>query len=84
MGKENIVLYADRLLEKGLKYSDLHNGYLTILVSNGLIGFVLFIGFAVALGRHCIKSLFLEKKNLKKVRFHVCLHLFCLLYIFSN
>lgn len=79
VGKENIVLYADRLLEKGLKYSDLHNGYLTILVSNGLIGFVLFIGFAVSLGRHCIKSLFLEKKNLKKSPFP-CLFAFIFAY----
>lgn len=65
VGKENIVLYGERLLDKGLKYSDLHNGYLTILVSNGLVGFVLFVGFAVSLGRQSIKSLFLEKKNLK-------------------
>lgn len=79
VGKENIVLYGERLLETGLKYSDLHNGYLTILVSNGLIGFALFLGFAISLGRHCVKSLFLEKKNLRKSPFP-CLFAFIFAY----
>lgn len=79
VGKENIVLYGERLLETGLKYSDLHNGYLTILVSNGLVGFALFVGFAISLGRHCVKSLFLEKKNLKKSPFP-CLFAFIFAY----
>ncbi len=79
VGKENIVLFGNRLLDKGLKYSDLHNGYLTILVSNGLVGFVLFIGFAVSMGRQSIKSLFLEKKNLKNSPF-VCLFAFVFAY----
>lgn len=75
VGKENIVLYGKRLLETGFKYNDLHNGYLTILVSNGLVGFALFIGFAVSVGRHCVKSLFLEKKRLRGSPF-VCLFAF--------
>lgn len=75
VGKENILLYGKRLLETGFKYKDLHNGYLTILVSNGLVGFALFIGFAVSLGRHCVKSLFLEKKKLRGSPF-VCLFAF--------
>lgn len=79
VGKENIVLFGERLLDKGLKYSDLHNGYLTILVSNGLVGFVLFIGFAVSLCRQSIKSLFLEKKNLKNSPFP-CLFAFIFAY----
>ncbi len=65
VGKENIVLFGKRLLETGFKYSDLHNGYLTILVSNGLVGFVLFIGFAVSIGKTSVKSLFLEKRSFK-------------------
>ena len=79
VGKENIVLFGQRLLDKGLKYSDLHNGYLTILVSNGLVGFVLFIGFAVSMCRRSIKSLFLEKKNLKNSPFP-CLFAFIFAY----
>lgn len=79
VGKENIVLFGQRLLDKGLKYSDLHNGYLTILVSNGLVGFVLFIGFAVSMCRQSVKSLFLEKKNLKNSPFP-CLFAFIFAY----
>lgn len=79
VGKENIALFGERLLDKGLKYSDLHNGYLTILVSNGLVGFILVIGFAVSLCRQSIKSLFLEKKNLKNSPFP-CLFAFIFAY----
>jgi O-antigen ligase len=79
VGKENIVLFGQRILDKGLKYTDLHNGYLTILVSNGLVGFVLFIGFAVSMCRQTIKSLFLEKRNLKNSPY-VCLFAFVFAY----
>lgn len=79
VGKENIVLFGQRILNKGLKYTDLHNGYLTILVSNGLVGFVLFIGFAVSMCRQTIKSLFLEKRNLKNSPY-VCLFAFVFAY----
>lgn len=79
VGKENIVLFGSRLLDKGLKYTDLHNGYLTILVSNGLIGFVFFIGFAVSMCRQTVKSLFLETKNLKNSPY-VCLFAFIFAY----
>lgn len=79
VGKENIIFYGEKLLDKGLRYSDLHNGYLTILVSNGLVGFAIFIGFAVSLGRHCIKSLFFEKRNLGKSPY-VCLFAFIFAY----
>lgn len=79
VGKENIVVFAERLLDKGLKYSDLHNGYLTILVSNGLVGFVLFIGFAISIGRQSVKSLFLEKKSFKNSPYP-CLFAFIFAY----
>lgn len=79
VGKENITVFGERLLETGFKYSDLHNGYLTILVSNGLVGFVLFIGFAVSLGKTSVKSLFLEKKSFKNSPYP-CLFAFIFAY----
>lgn len=79
VGKENILLYGERLMPKGFKYSDLHNGYLTILVSNGLVGFILFAVFAVSLGRDCLKSVFLEKKDLKRSPF-LCMFAFTFAY----
>lgn len=79
VGKENITLYGDRLLEKGMKYNDLHNGYLTILVSYGLVGFIFFMGFAVSVVNRCIRSIFLEKKDLK-ISPYVCLFAFAFAY----
>ncbi len=79
VGKENILIYGERLMPKGFKYSDLHNGYLTILVSNGLVGFILFAVFAVSLGRDCLKSVFLEKSDLKKSPF-LCMFAFTFAY----
>lgn len=79
VGKENLTYYADKYIEGGLHFSDLHNGYLTIMVCNGIIGFVIFIGFAIHVARHCIKSLFLEKKSLKDSIFP-CLFAFVFAY----
>lgn len=79
MGKANLVPYSEQYIEGGLHFSDLHNGYLTILASSGIVGFIIFIGFALRLARHIIKSLFIEKKNLRKTIFP-CLFSFILSY----
>lgn len=79
IGKENLVEYGQRYIEGGLHSPDLHNGYLTILVSSGIIGFAIFIGFAIHVARHCLKSLFLEKRSLKHSIFP-CLFSFILAY----
>ena len=79
VGKENIVLYGSRLMEHGFKYSDLHNGYLTILVGNGLVGFIIFIGFAITFGKHLFKSVLLEKSNLRQSPF-ICIFAFLCSY----
>ena len=79
VGKENIILYGKRLMEQGFKYSDLHNGYLTILVGNGFVGFVIFLGFATAFGKQLCKCIFLEKSDWKKSPF-ICLFAFICAY----
>lgn len=79
IGKENLTTFGDRYIDGGLHFSDLHNGYLTILVCSGIVGLVLFIGFAIHLARHCTKSLFLEEKNLKHSIFP-CLFSFVFAY----
>lgn len=79
VGKENLVTYGSKHIEDGLHFPDLHNGYLTILVSSGVVGFVFFIGFALHLARHCVKSLFLEQKSLRNNIFP-CLFAFILGY----
>jgi O-antigen ligase len=46
-GKSNIIDYSKKYLNNGLIYPDLHSGYLTILVSYGTIGFVIFFCFTI-------------------------------------
>ena len=58
IGKGNIAEYGERMFENGIKFADhygdlavwlvdFHNGYLTILVCSGIIGFAFFMIFAV-------------------------------------
>ncbi|MCQ4022669.1 MULTISPECIES: O-antigen ligase [unclassified Ruminococcus] len=68
-GSANLVPYSQKYIKGGLHFSDLHNGYLTILVSSGIVGFIIFLGFAFHVARHMIKSLFIEKKNMRKTIF---------------
>ena len=63
IGKGNIYEYGKRMFESGVKFSknygllaplmtDFHNGYLTILVCSGAVGFVLFAIFGLKLFKH--------------------------------
>ncbi len=51
IGRANLLLYGKKYIKNGLIHPDLHNGYLTILVCYGLLGFGIFaiITFVVAL-----------------------------------
>lgn len=51
VGKANIITYGERYLVNGFRFFDLHNGYLTILVSCGLVGFEIFLIFLIELLR---------------------------------
>lgn len=61
----NIVLYSAEYSNGALEYSyhksDLHNGFLTILVSTGVIGFVLFGIFGFRFAKHSAQHLFCRK-----------------------
>lgn len=59
MGKANIIPYGNTYLYEGFLFFDLHNGYLTILLSCGMIGFYLFATFLIQLLR---KAYFLLDK----------------------
>ncbi len=50
VGKGNIILYGERYMLDGFTYSDLHNGFLTILISDGIAGFVIFMLFLSLVG----------------------------------
>lgn len=58
VGKGNITKYGNHYNDNKMKYSDFHNGYLTIMVSSGMVGFLLFAMFAACLCRRVTKLLF--------------------------
>ncbi len=57
VGKDNIVSYGKTYLG-GLKYSDFHNGLLTILISFGLVGFTVFMVLAITVAKTFLKAIF--------------------------
>ena len=63
----NIVLYSEKYANGILSYSyhknDLHNGFLTVLISTGALGFILFCIFGFRFTKHSAQHLFLQKKT---------------------
>ena len=49
---------ATAIWQEGFQFFDLHNGYLTILISCGTVGFGLFLAFAVLAARKVMKAVF--------------------------
>lgn len=80
----NIVLYSAEYSNGALEYSyhksDLHNGFLTILVSTGVIGFVLFGIFGFRFAKHSAQHLFLQKKTYRD-DVYPCLFAFLFAYL---
>ena len=81
----NIVFYSEEYLNGTLSYSyhksDLHNGFLTILVSTGVIGFILFGIFGFRFAKHSAQHLFLQKKTFRN-DVYPCLFAFLFAYLF--
>lgn len=65
VGKGNIVAFGERYLVEGFRFFDLHNGYLTILVSCGIVGFAFFAIFLFATVKKGVRGL-LQIYNQKK------------------
>ena len=80
----NIVFYSEEYSNGVLNYSyhqsDLHNGYLTILVSTGMIGFLLFGIFGFRFAKHSAQHLFLQKKTFRN-DVYPCLFAFLFSYL---
>lgn len=64
VGKGNITKYGNRYNDNKMKYSDFHNGYLTIMVCSGMIGFVIFMTFAMALCMRMCSAFFKQNPKL--------------------
>ena len=60
IGRANLGLYGKKYLKNGLTHPDLHNGYLTILVSCGIIGFTIFAIFSFLVALDMCKFLFIS------------------------
>ncbi len=65
----NIVFYSEEYLNGILQYgyhnNDLHNGFLTIIVSTGIIGALLFGTFGFRFAKHVIQHLYLRRKSFR-------------------
>ncbi len=81
----NIIFYSEEYSNGALSYSyhksDLHNGFLTILVSTGIIGFLLFGIFGFRFAKHSAQHLFLQKKTFRN-DVYPCLFSFLFAYLF--
>ena len=71
IGKGNIYEYGNRMFDNGIKFSksygvlapiltDFHNGYITILICSGIIGFLIFGVFGLRLFKHVTVHVFRE------------------------
>ncbi|MEE3475523.1 MAG: O-antigen ligase family protein, partial [Ruminococcus sp.] len=80
----NIVFYSEEYLNGTLKYSyhnnDLHNGYLTIIVSTGVLGALLFGTFGFRFAKHAAQHLFLRRKTVR-TEIYPCLFAFLGAYL---
>ncbi|MBQ3929121.1 MAG: O-antigen ligase family protein [Clostridia bacterium] len=70
IGKANIVEYGTKYVGKlkttilgNYQYIDFHNGLLTILVSFGLVGFNIFMIFAITVAKAILKPIFRFRKQ---------------------
>ncbi len=83
----NIIFYSEEYANGALSYSyhqsDLHNGFLTILVSTGIIGFLLFGIFGFRFAKHSAQHLFLQKKTFRN-DVYPCLFAFLFAYLFYS
>jgi hypothetical protein len=80
----NIILYSQEYLDGTMSLSyhnnDLHNGYLTILVSTGVVGFCIFAVFGLRFAKHIASNLF-KRQNAHSQDILPCLFAFCCAYL---
>lgn len=81
IGRANLKLYSKKYLKNGLAHADLHNGYLTILVCYGMLGFTIFAIFSFVVALDICKHLF---KSIHKSYFGVFIRLFSALVAYCG
>lgn len=81
IGRANLNMYGKKYLKNGLIHPDLHNGYLTILVCYGVIGFLIFGIFSVLVAYDICKNMFL---CIEKNYFEVVTRIFSVLVAYCG
>ncbi len=80
----NIIEYSQKYLDGNLSLSyhnsDIHNGYLTIIVSTGVVGFLIFAIWGLKFGKHIVFNLF-KRQNAGSQDILPCLFAFCCGYL---
>lgn len=80
----NIIPYSQQYVSGHMRvdyhHHDLHNGYLTLLVSTGIIGFCIFAIFGIRFAKHIAKNLF-KRQNALSRDILPCLFAFCCAYL---
>lgn len=80
----NIIEYSQKYLNGTLSLSyhnsDIHNGYLTIIVSVGIFGFLIFAIWGLKFGKHIVFNLF-KRQNAGSQDILPCLFAFCCGYL---
>lgn len=90
VGKGNVYQYGLEMFENGIKFSnkygvlapimiDFHNGYITILVCSGIVGFVLFCIFGLRLFKHISMHVFRDDSLRESVL--PCMYAFLCAYV---
>lgn len=81
IGRANIVDYGKTYLG-GLKYADFHNGFITIAVSYGAVGLILFLVLTVTAAKSLLKAVFrYRRENKQDGRVLMYLTAFCTAYV---
>ncbi len=80
----NIIEYSQKYLNGTLNLSyhnsDIHNGYLTVIVSTGVVGFLIFAIWGLRFGKHIVFNLF-KRQNAGSQDILPCLFAFCCGYL---
>ena len=67
VGPSTIWYYGEKYFENGLIFPNFHNGYVSILVSYGIVGFALFMAFLILVFSKLFLFLFKNKKSYDKI-----------------
>lgn len=81
IGKANIVDYGKEYIG-GLKYEDFHNGLITIAVSYGAVGIIIFMVLAITIAKKMLKDIFRYRdENRRDGRVLMYITAFCTAYV---